>query len=256
MAIQFNKYEGAGNDFIIIDNRKNIINPDDSNLINKLCDRRFGIGADGLIIISDNFQYDFEMQYFNSDGFEGSMCGNGGRCAAAFAIRTGIAGKKLSFKAIDGQHRAISEDNNIRLTMNDVIDPHFINGNYFMNTGSPHYILFREDVKNINIDTEGSKIRWSEEFAPEGTNVNFVETEENAIYVRTFERGVEEETLSCGTGVTASAIASVLLGHFDTNCVNVKTKGGNSTVSFTISGKTISDIWLTGPATFVYEGRI
>lgn len=256
MTIQFNKYQGAGNDFIIIDNRKNIISPDDSNLINKLCNRRFGIGADGLIIISDNFQYDFEMQYFNSDGFEGSMCGNGGRCAAAFAIKIGIAGKKLSFKAIDGQHRAIYEDNNIKLKMNDVLDPHFINGNYFMNTGSPHYILFRKDVKNINVDTEGSKIRWSEEFSPEGTNVNFVETEKNGIYVRTYERGVEAETLSCGTGVTASAIAAVLQGHFDTNSINVMTKGGNLSVSFTISGKTISDIWLTGPATFVFEGKI
>ena len=256
MTIQFNKYHGAGNDFIIIDNRRNIIDPDNSILINKLCDRRFGIGADGLIIISDNFQYDFEMHYFNADGFEGTMCGNGGRCAAAFAIKTGIAGQKLSFKAIDGQHRAIFGDNNIRLKMNDVIDHHFINGNYFINTGSPHYILFRKDVKNINVDTEGSKIRWLKEFEPEGTNVNFVETGEDSIYVRTFEIGVEEETLSCGTGVIAAAIASVLKGHFVTNSVNVKTNGGNLSVSFTISGKTISDIWLTGPATFVYEGSI
>jgi len=256
MTILFNKYQGAGNDFIIIDNRKDIINPDDSNLINKLCDRRFGIGADGLILISENFQYDFEMSYFNSDGFEGSMCGNGGRCATDFAIRTGIAGRKLTFKAIDGLHKAISEENIIRLKMNDVKEPQLISGNYFMNTGSPHYVLFGKDIKMIDVNAEGGKIRWSEEFAPEGTNVNFVETEENGIYVRTFERGVEEETLSCGTGVTASVIASVLSGHFDTNSVNVKTNGGNLSVSFKISGKNISDIWLSGPATFVYDGKI
>jgi len=256
MITVFNKYQGAGNDFIIIDNRKGIFNPDDSGLINKLCDRRFGIGADGLILISGSLQYDFEMKYFNSDGFEGTMCGNGGRCSADFAIRAGIAGKKLTFKAIDGVHKAVSEEGIIRLQMNDVKEPHLINGSYFINTGSPHYVLFKKDVKDIDVNTEGKKIRWSEEFAPGGTNVNFVEQEKNGIYVRTFERGVEEETLSCGTGVTASAIASVLSGHFDTKTVSVKTKGGNLSVSFSISGKSISDIWLSGPATFVFEGKI
>lgn len=256
MTILFNKYQGAGNDFIIIDNRKGIFNPDNSNLINKLCDRRFGIGADGLILIYGSLQYDFEMKYFNSDGFEGTMCGNGGRCSADFAIRAGIAGKKLAFKAIDGVHKAESDKGIIKLQMNDLKDPNLINGNYFINTGSPHYVLFKKDVKNIDVNTEGKKYRWAEEFAPGGTNVNFVEIENEGIYVRTFERGVEEETLSCGTGVTASAIASVLTGHFDTNSVSVKTKGGNLAVSFNISGNKISDIWLSGPATFVFSGEI
>jgi diaminopimelate epimerase len=256
MTILFNKYQGAGNDFIIIDNRNGIFNPYDSNLINKLCDRRFGIGADGLILIYGSLRYDFEMKYFNSDGFEGTMCGNGGRCSADFAIRSGIAGKKLAFKAIDGVHKAESDKGIIKLQMNDLKDPSLINGSYFINTGSPHYVLFKKDVKNIDVNTEGKKYRWAEEFAPGGTNVNFVEIENEGIYVRTFERGVEEETLSCGTGVTASAIASVLTGHFDTNTVSVKTKGGNLAVSFNISGNSISDIWLSGPATFVFSGEI
>jgi diaminopimelate epimerase len=255
-TIVFNKYQGAGNDFIIIDNRKDIFNPDNSNLINKLCDRRFGIGADGLILVSGSLQYDFEMKYFNSDGFEGTMCGNGGRCSSDFAIRAGIAGKKLTFRAIDGVHKATSEEGIIRLQMNDVKEPRLINGNYFINTGSPHCVIFHKDINKLDVNAEGKIVRWSEDFAPEGTNVNFVEIVKKGIYVRTFERGVEEETLSCGTGVTASAIASVLSGQIDTKPVNVKTKGGELSVSFNIVGKSITDVWLSGPATFVFEGKI
>jgi diaminopimelate epimerase len=256
MIVPFNKYQGAGNDFIIIDNSSGIFNPANSELINTLCNRRFGIGADGLMLISTSSQLDYEMKYFNSDGFEGSMCGNGGRCSAAFAIRRGIAGKKLRFRAVDGIHSAEAEDNIIRLSMNDVNDPQLVNGNYFINTGSPHYVIFRKNIDTIDLNDEGSKIRWSPDFAPGGTNVNFVETHAGGIYVRTFERGVEEETLSCGTGVTASAIVSVLTGHFDTDTVPVKTKGGDLSVSFKITGKNITDIWLSGPATFVYEGEV
>jgi diaminopimelate epimerase len=256
MTIVFNKYQGAGNDFIIIDNRNDIFNPDDSKLINRLCDRRFGIGADGLILISKCSDHNFEMKYFNSDGFLGSMCGNGGRCSADFAIKSAIAGKKLSFKAADGVHKAIAEDGVIRLQMNDPKEPLLVNGNYFINTGSPHYVIFRKDIDGIDVNSEGKKFRWADDFAPGGTNVNFVETEEKGIYVRTFERGVEEETLSCGTGVTASAIASVLSGHFDTNTVSVRTKGGNLSVSFKVAGNNVSDIWLSGPANFVFEGKI
>jgi len=256
MIIPFNKYQGTGNDFIIIDNRKGIFNAADHGLINRLCNRRFGIGADGLMLISSNSQHDYEMKYFNSDGFEGSMCGNGGRCSAGFAIRNGIAGEKLSFRAVDGIHHALAEKNIIRLSMNDVNDPQLVNGSYFLNTGSPHYVIFRDNIEDIDVNEEGRKIRWSPEFAPGGTNVNFIELQGDGIYVRTFERGVEEETLSCGTGVTASAIVSVLSGHFDTNIIPVKTKGGDLSVSFKISGNNISDIWLSGPATFVFEGEV
>jgi diaminopimelate epimerase len=256
MITGFNKYQGTGNDFIIVDNRKRVIDPHNSSLINKLCDRRFGIGADGLILISESSDYDFEMKYFNSDGLEGSMCGNGGRCSSDFAIKSGIAGKELAFQAIDGVHRAIMDNGIIRLSMNDVHKPRLVSGNYFLNTGSPHYVLFRKNIDQIEVNSEGKTIRWSEDFAPAGTNVNFVEIIENGIYVRTFERGVEEETLSCGTGVTASAIASVLARQFDTVPVRVKTKGGNLEVSFKINGDLISEIWLSGPATFVYEGTV
>jgi diaminopimelate epimerase len=256
MIIVFNKYQGAGNDFIIIDNRSEVINPVDSDLINRLCDRRFGIGADGLILISGSHHYDFDMRYYNSDGFESTMCGNGGRCSSAFAIKEKIAGNNLIFKAIDGVHKATMEGDIIRLQMNDVQEPQLIKGNYFINTGSPHCVIFRKEINKIDVNSEGKTIRWSKDYAPAGTNVNFVEILEKVIYVRTFERGVEEETLSCGTGVTASAIASVLAGQIDINPVKVMTKGGNLSVSFKIEGKNITDIWLSGPATFVFEGMI
>jgi diaminopimelate epimerase len=256
MIIPFNKYQGAGNDFVIIDNRSGFFDPDRSDLVKMLCDRRYGIGADGLMLISNDKQSDFEMKYYNSDGFIGSMCGNGGRCSADFAIRNGITGRKLSFKAVDGIHHAISAEGIIRLSMNDVNNPILINDNYFINTGSPHYVIFRENIDEIDVNNEGRKIRWADEFAPGGTNVNFVGIMKDGIYVRTFERGVEEETLSCGTGVTASAIVSVLAGHFDTRTIPVKTRGGNLSVSFKVNGKQISEIWLSGPATFVYSGEI
>ncbi|MDQ1296543.1 MAG: Diaminopimelate epimerase [Bacteroidota bacterium] len=256
MVIPFNKYQGAGNDFIIIDNRNALINPGDSELINKLCDRRFGIGADGLILISDHKQADFEMKYFNSDGKPGSMCGNGGRCTAHVALKWNIAGKKQKFMAYDGIHEAYVDNDIVRLQMSDVNEYSLIGNNYFINTGSPHYIVFTDDADKLNVFEEGKKLRWSSLFAPGGTNVDFAEVLDNGLYVRTFERGVEDETLACGTGITASAIASVLAGHFDTNYVNVRARGGNLKVELKIRDKKVTDIWLTGPATFVFEGEI
>jgi diaminopimelate epimerase len=256
MQIPFNKYQGTGNDFIIIDNRKALINPSDAILINKLCNRRFGIGADGLILISLHKEYDFEMKYFNSDGKVGSMCGNGGRCTAAFAFKAGIAARKQKFFAFDGPHEAEINNGIVRLQMTDVTEIRKINGNYFINTGSPHYVCFMKNVIELDVFNEGKKIRWSDDFKPGGTNVNFVELTNEGIFVRTFERGVEEETLSCGTGVTASAIASVLSGHFDTNRINVRTLGGNLSVELKQGEEKITDIRLSGPATFVYKGLI
>ncbi|MFH0841312.1 MAG: diaminopimelate epimerase [Bacteroidota bacterium] len=256
MTITFNKYQGAGNDFIIIDNRKGIINPSGSVLINRLCDRRFGIGADGLILISDHPGVDFEMKYFNSDGKIGSMCGNGGRCTAHFTLRHKIAGNKQRFMAFDGIHEAEVIDDIVRLQMADINEFKIIEGNYFINTGSPHYVVFMNGIDAMDVNAEGRKLRWSPLFEPGGTNVNFVEIREKGLYIRTFERGVEEETLACGTGVTASAIASVLKGHFDTVPVRVKARGGSLEVDFKVKDGKITNVWLTGPATFVFEGSI
>jgi diaminopimelate epimerase len=252
----FNKYHGTGNDFIIIDNRTNDFDPDNHALVKHLCDRRFGIGADGLILINQSEGYDFEMVYFNSDGFVGTMCGNGGRCAAGFAIRNGIAGKDLSFIASDGIHIASKEESVIRLKMNDPDNIRLVRENYFINTGSPHYVIFTRDLDKYDVYNEGRKIRYSSDFTPGGTNVNFAEQKSDYIYVRTYERGVEDETFSCGTGVTASAIAAVLTGHFGRSPVNVVTRGGNLRVEFSIESEKITDVWLSGPATFVFEGKI
>jgi diaminopimelate epimerase len=256
MTIAFNKYQGTGNDFIIIDNRNGLFNPGNNELVKFLCDRRFGIGADGLILISSTSGYDFRMIYYNSDGNESSMCGNGGRCAAAFAIRNSIAGRTQKFMTFDGLHEAIEEAGIIRLKMNDVTGHKLIDNHYFINTGSPHYVVFAENVRNMDVRSRGKELRWSEKFAPAGTNVNFAEITGNGIFVRTFERGVEDETLSCGTGVTASAIASVLTGNFKPGNINIETPGGKLSVEFRKDGDRISDIWLSGPATFVFEGSI
>ncbi|MGA1977195.1 MAG: diaminopimelate epimerase [Bacteroidales bacterium] len=256
MNITFNKYQGAGNDFIIIDNRKGMVSPDDEKLINKLCDRHYGIGADGLILVSETGTADFEMKYYNSDGRLGSMCGNGGRCVAHFSNRYGIAGKKQRFLAYDGIHEATIEKNIVRLQMSDVNEFRLINGNYFINTGSPHYIVFTEGVQNLDVFNEGKKLRWAPEFAPGGTNVNFAEIIDDTLFLRTFERGVEDETLACGTGITASAIASVLKGHFGSGPVNVRARGGNLKVEFEIKNNKATNIWLTGTAIFVFEGTI
>jgi diaminopimelate epimerase len=256
MAIGFNKYQGTGNDFIIIDNRTGVFNPANNELVKFLCDRRFGIGADGLILISSETGYDYRMIYFNSDGNESSMCGNGGRCAAAFALRHSIAGETQKFITFDGQHEAVRIKDIVRLKMNDVTGHKLIDNHYFINTGSPHYVVFSKDVRKMDVHNTGKKLRWSDKFAPGGTNVNFAELTDNGIFVRTFERGVEDETLSCGTGVTASAIASVLNGHFKPGKINIETPGGKLSVEFKIADERITDIWLCGPATFVFEGIV
>ncbi len=256
MTIAFDKYQGAGNDFIIIDNRKDVVDPADFHLINRLCDRRFGIGADGLILVSCHDRADYEMKYFNADGKLGSMCGNGGRCTAHFALRSGIAGAKQRFLAFDGLHEAIVARDTVRLQIGDVYEHRKIGGNYFIDTGSPHYVVFADDLDNLNVVEEGRKLRWSPLFAPGGTNVNFVRIDDKGISIRTFERGVEDETLACGTGATASVIASILAGRFDRAPVSVRARGGALSVDFKIQKDKITDIWLTGPVSFVFEGKI
>lgn len=257
MKVNFYKYQGTGNDFIIIDNRKNNISLSDMQ-INQLCDRRFGVGADGLMLLENHPSLDFNMKYFNADGKESTMCGNGGRCLVAFAKSISLIDKKTNFNAIDGVHKAtVNKNNSISLQMQDVSYVRLVNTNYFLNTGSPHYVTFRDDIKNIDVYNRGREIRYSAEFSPEGTNVNFVEFQDNKLFVRTYERGVENETLSCGTGVTASAISASIYSDSDKNSYDIITKGGYLNVSFKKQdSNTFSDIWLTGPATFVFKGEI
>jgi diaminopimelate epimerase len=258
MNIKFYKYQGTGNDFILLDNRQNIYDKITSSQIKKICDRHFGIGADGLMLLNKKEGYDFEMIYYNADGNTGTMCGNGGRCLVEFASKIGIKKKEYIFLACDGVHKAeIDFEREVSLKMQDVNDVDFHIDYYLLNTGSPHYVKYVRDLSDFDVVGEGHKIRYSKEFAEKGVNVNFVEIlSDDRIFVRTYERGVENETLSCGTGVTASALISA---HNDKgfNVVEVKTKGGNLTVEFEkISDTKFSDIWLSGPVELVFTGEI
>ncbi len=258
MEITFSKYQGTGNDFIIIDNRDGKLAELDLQTVKKLCDRRFGIGADGLIILAAKEGYDFEMIYYNSDGNQSTMCGNGGRCIVRFAYDLGIHKNNYTFLAIDGAHEAsIDLDNSIRLKMQDVVEVEEHADYSVLNTGSPHYIKFGNGVRHLDVKKEGHLIRYSSAFENTGINVNFVEiTGPYSIYVRTYERGVEDETLSCGTGVTAAALASA---HNERgfNEVQVITNGGKLSVEFNkTDDKSFSDIYLCGPATFVFKGIV
>ena len=259
MTIPFYKYQGAGNDFIIIDNReKSYLNPNDQVLIERLCDRRFGIGADGLILLNNLEGYDFEMVYFNADGQGSSMCGNGGRCIVAFAKHLGIIDKQCTFLAIDGPHEAIIEATDwVELKMTDVQQIEIGENYYYLDTGSPHYVLFKDTLSDLDVVKEGRSIRYSDRFKEVGTNVNFVETNSKGIAVATYERGVEDETLACGTGVTACAIAHYLKHNKSIEPkVEIQAKGGQLKVRFESVGTGFTNIWLCGPAQLVFKGEI
>jgi diaminopimelate epimerase len=265
MILRFSKYHGTGNDFILIDNRSSVIRKSEksTDLIAHLCHRRFGIGADGLILINNSHTADFEMKYFNSDGNEGSMCGNGGRCAVAFTNSLGIVNEKAVFIATDGLHEANitslgREITYVKLRMQDVKDIKISQGDYILDTGSPHFVRFLKNVENFDVFNEGRKIRNNSIFKEVGTNVNFAEVLDDKIFVRTYERGVEDETLSCGTGATATAIAACLSGYnpIEGTC-NLQTLGGELMVNYKKLSKTsFNDIWLNGPAVCVYKGEI
>lgn len=256
MKIEFYKYQGTGNDFVIIDNRKEEISLSEKTVRN-ICHRHFGIGADGLMLLQNKEGYDFEMIYYNSDGNPGSMCGNGGRSIVKFFFDHISKKNSYNFIASDGPHIAEIEGNTIRLKMQDVTGVQDSNHGSVLNTGSPHFVKFVSDVNNMNVYEEGRLIRYSNKFEKEGINVNFVEQlDDDSIFVRTYERGVENETLSCGTGVTA---ASLLSAHNETgfNHVDVKTFGGNLYVEFEkMKGGIYEQIWLCGPASFVFKGEI
>ena len=263
MHLEFSKYHGTGNDFIIVDGRTNDIHLDQA-LIAKLCHRRFGIGADGLIIIRPSDQADFKMEYYNSDGNESTMCGNGGRCAIAYAVAQHISAKNPSMEGIDGiHHSAVDESGIVSLKMSDVADIQKTGDWHFLNTGSPHVVVVVDDVMSVDVFSSGKKIRNDLQFAPGGTNVNFIHLANNLLDVRTYERGVEDETLSCGTGVTAAAIVTHYMGMIpgDQHQLAINTPGGRLKVLFhpKWTGEHITgyhDIWLVGPAVHVFDGVV
>jgi diaminopimelate epimerase len=259
MKINFEKYQGTGNDFVIMNNRAKEFSSLTASHIRHICDRRFGVGGDGLMLLNEKEGYDFEMKYFNADGRESSMCGNGGRCLVKFAYELGIHKNVYHFIAADGLHDAeIDTDGTVSLKMQDVNHVSKFHGDFILNTGSPHYIKMVNDVMNVDVFKKGRDVRYSKEFEQDGVNVNFVEQlpEEDKILVRTYERGVEDETWSCGTGVTAAAL---ICYHNENgfNDVEVKTLGGTLTVEFDrIDDNHYTNIWLSGPAEKIFEGTI
>ena len=257
MKLTFYKYQGTGNDFVMIDNRQQLFDKNNTKNIARLCDRRFGIGADGLILLENHPELDFKMVYYNADGNESSMCGNGGRCITAFANHLGIIESQASFEAIDGLHQAIIDNEIVKLQMQDVISVERHNQHVFLNTGSPHHVQMENDINELAIKEVGSKIRYGQPYNEFGTNVNFVKKlSEDIFKVRTYERGVEDETLSCGTGVTAVAIAMFETGETQSNLITLETEGGKLQVSFEKKDGIFSNIWLIGPAVQVFKGEI
>ncbi len=255
MIIQFHKYQGAGNDFIIIDNRSLFFEHSNHKFIKSLCDRKLGIGADGLILLQDVINYDFEMVYYNADGHLGSMCGNGGRCIVDFAKQLNIFEKECHFLACDGPHLATWTSSDISLRMQNVEVVENGVDYFFLNTGSPHYVKFVENLESLNIYEEGQKIRYNKRFINDGTNVNFVQIKNKKLYVRTYERGVEAETMACGTGVVASVLSAYEANLISNKTVDVIAVGGDLKVNFEKKDHYHS-IDLVGPYNCVFKGEI
>lgn len=254
MKLSFTKYQGTGNDFILIDNRSENF-PQDITLIQKLCDRRFGIGADGLILIQNHPDLDYRMVYFNSDGSQ-SLCGNGSRCGFAFAQSLGIVSSQATFETTDGVHEIKQKDGQIHFQLFDVEKVNQLSDEeWFINTGSPHHIVIVSDNSQTDIVAEGRKIRNSPAYLGQnGTNVNFAQLLQDKVKIRTYERGVEDETLSCGTGATAVGLMAGKLGY--KSPINIQTQGGQLSVFFKQEGDRFTDIWLAGPAEKVFEGSV
>lgn len=252
----FYKYHGAGNDFIMIDNRSLHFDKKDTEQINILCHRRFGIGADGIILLEEETGFDFRMVYINSDGSSGAMCGNGGRCIVHFAhfvLKIINNPKEVCFIAVDGKHEASIEGDMVRLKMQNVFEISTRNDLPFLFSGTtPHNVMFVEDIESFPVVDVGRKIRCSD---PLGVNTNFTQIKDGVMCVRTYERGVEDETMACGTGTTSAVIVSHHLGLLHEKFCRVQTRGGELVVEFekTLEG-TYENIWLTGPAKLVFKG--
>ena len=256
MKLTFYKYQGTGNDFICVDNRDGKFKPS-LDLVKRLCTRRFGLGSDGLILLQNKKGYDFEMDFFNPDGSK-SLCGNGSRCVVSFAKALGLIKDNARFWAIDGEHTATITNDVVCLKMNDVKAVEISEDFYYLNTGSPHYCTFVNEINEFDVFSQGKRIRFSERFKKEGTNVNFLEKTNGSVFVRTYERGVENETLSCGTGVTASGLVASLKGlATGKDFCDINTLGGKLKVKFNKQNdNSFTDIYLEGPALFVFKGEI
>jgi diaminopimelate epimerase len=254
VTIQFYKYQGTGNDFIMIDNREGEIQLSTQQVV-YLCDRKFGIGSDGVVMIESHATEDFYMNFYNPDGSQ-SFCGNGSRCAVAFARQLGVVGNHGMFGAIDKAHAFVVNDHEIAIQMRDVEAVEWRENQCMVQTGSPHFIVVVDDPDEIDVALQGSAIRYSERFAKDGINVNFLRLGEGELWMRTYERGVEAETLSCGTGVTAAAISLAALQPL-VGEVLVHTRGGDLRVKLerTLDGG-YHDVWLCGPAKAVFQGTI
>lgn len=258
MDIKFFKYQGTGNDFVILDNRSGLYANLSTAQVHFLCDRRFGVGADGLMLLNQLDGFDFGMKYYNADGRESSMCGNGGRCLTKFAFHSGLARSTYHFMAADGPHEAeIDKSFIVRLKMQDVKKIKEHHGDMILDTGSPHYVKTVAALQSYDVFQKGREIRYNSDFQPGGINVNFVEQKaDDEIMVRTYERGVEAETLSCGTGVTASALVNYH-NELGFNEVKVATRGGKLSVEFDRhTDGSFTNIWLCGPAEKVFEGSL
>ena len=256
MQLKFSKYHGTGNDFIMVYNYNDSYCLSQSD-VKKICNRRFGVGADGLIIIENSLDADFKMTYYNADGFVGSMCGNGARCAVSFAKELELIQNQCEFLAYDGMHKGLILENGlVSIEMVDVSLIEVQNNIWKIDTGSPHLICFRDNVLEIDVKHEGASIRNSSNYIKDGINVNFVQLTNNEIFIRTYERGVEDETLSCGTGAIASAIAAYESGLLNSDRIKVNVLGGQLEVLFSKVGSKYSNIHLIGPTKFVFNGEV
>ncbi len=258
MELEFYKYQGTGNDFVMIDNRSNTFPKENAQLVAHLCDRRFGIGADGLILLDTDATTDFRMVYYNSDGNLSSMCGNGGRCLVAFAKKLNVIQNETTFMATDGLHYAtVGADGIVSLQMIDVAEIKNTPDYSFLNTGSPHHVQLVTDLEHYNVKENGAAIRYGDLYGQQGSNINFVKKIDDATFsLRTYERGVEDETLACGTGATAVAIAMNATGQTDLNTIHLNVEGGKLAVSFDIEDGKYTNVFLKGPAEFVFKGTI
>jgi diaminopimelate epimerase len=258
MELEFYKYQGTGNDFVMIDNRSNTFPKENTQLVAHLCDRRFGIGADGLILLDTDATSDFRMVYYNSDGNLSSMCGNGGRCLVAFAKKLNVIQNETTFTATDGLHYAtVGADGIVSLQMIDVAEIKNTPDYSFLNTGSPHHVQIVEDLQHFNVKENGAAIRYGNLYGQAGSNINFVKKiDETTFSLRTYERGVEDETLACGTGATAVAIAMNATGQTNSNEINLNVEGGKLAVSFDKVNEKYTNVFLKGPAEFVFKGTI